>query len=38
MIVYKAPLEDLRFLLYELFDYEGTVGSLPPATKRRAGT
>jgi butyryl-CoA dehydrogenase len=29
MIVYKAPLEDLRFLLYELLDYEGTVGSLP---------
>jgi butyryl-CoA dehydrogenase len=29
MIVYKAPLEDLRFLLYELLDYEATVGSLP---------
>jgi alkylation response protein AidB-like acyl-CoA dehydrogenase len=29
MIVYKAPLEDLRFLLYELLDYEGTIGSLP---------
>jgi alkylation response protein AidB-like acyl-CoA dehydrogenase len=29
MIVYKAPLEDLRFLLYELLDYERAVGSLP---------
>jgi alkylation response protein AidB-like acyl-CoA dehydrogenase len=29
MIVYKAPLEDLRFLLYELLDYEGAVTSLP---------
>jgi alkylation response protein AidB-like acyl-CoA dehydrogenase len=29
MIVYQAPLEDLRFLLYELLDYERTVASLP---------
>ncbi|HWP58968.1 MAG TPA: acyl-CoA dehydrogenase C-terminal domain-containing protein [Candidatus Acidoferrales bacterium] len=29
MIVYKAPLKDLRFVLYEILDFEGTVGSLP---------
>ncbi len=29
MVSYKAPLEDMRFLLYELFDYEARVAELP---------
>ena len=29
MVTYTAPLEDIRFLLHELFDYENTVASLP---------
>jgi alkylation response protein AidB-like acyl-CoA dehydrogenase len=29
MIVYKPPLEDLRFVLYELLDYEEAIGTLP---------
>jgi alkylation response protein AidB-like acyl-CoA dehydrogenase len=29
MVSYKAPLEDIRFWLYEVFDYEGRVASLP---------
>ena len=28
MICYKAPLNDIRFVLYELFNYEATVASL----------
>ncbi len=29
MVTYTAPLEDIRFLLNELFDYENTVATLP---------
>ncbi len=29
MITYRAPLEDIRFLLHRVFDYEGRVASLP---------
>ena len=29
MVTYTAPLEDIRFLLYEVFDYEGRVHTLP---------
>jgi len=29
MVSYKAPLDDIRFLLYELFDYESEVAALP---------
>ncbi|MEE8609094.1 MAG: acyl-CoA dehydrogenase C-terminal domain-containing protein [Nitrospiraceae bacterium] len=29
MVSYKAPLDDIRFVLYELLDYEGTVAMLP---------
>ncbi len=29
MVTYTAPLEDIRFLLTELFDYENTVATLP---------
>ena len=29
MVTYSAPLDDIRFVLHELFDYEGTVTSLP---------
>ena len=29
MVTYNAPLDDIRFLLYELLDYEGTVAPLP---------
>jgi alkylation response protein AidB-like acyl-CoA dehydrogenase len=29
MVTYAAPLEDIRFVLNELLDYEGTVASLP---------
>ena len=29
MIVYRAPLDDIRFGLYELFEYERTVATLP---------
>ncbi len=29
MITYQAPLDDIRFLLYEVLDYEGTVATLP---------
>ncbi len=29
MVTYSAPLEDIRFVLYELLDYEGTVATLP---------
>ncbi|MGF1609016.1 MAG: acyl-CoA dehydrogenase C-terminal domain-containing protein [Kiloniellales bacterium] len=29
MVSYSAPLEDVRFVLHELFDYDGTVASLP---------
>jgi alkylation response protein AidB-like acyl-CoA dehydrogenase len=29
MVTYSAPLEDIRFLLNELLDYEGTVAGLP---------
>ena len=29
MITYSAPIEDFQFVLYELFDYESTVASLP---------
>ncbi len=29
MLTYRAPLDDIRFVLHELFDYEATVASLP---------
>jgi 3-(methylsulfanyl)propanoyl-CoA dehydrogenase len=29
MVTYRAPLEDLRFVLYELHDYAGRVAALP---------
>ncbi|MDH3593256.1 MAG: acyl-CoA dehydrogenase C-terminal domain-containing protein [Rhodospirillales bacterium] len=29
MVTYSAPLEDIRFLLNELLDYDGTVAGLP---------
>ena len=29
MVTYAAPLDDIRFCLNELFDYEGRVASLP---------
>ncbi len=29
MVTYAAPLEDIRFLLNELLDYDGTVAGLP---------
>ncbi|TAJ83117.1 acyl-CoA dehydrogenase [bacterium] len=29
MVSYQAPLDDIRFVLYELLDYEGTVAALP---------
>ena len=29
MVTYSAPLDDVRFNLFELFDYEGEVASLP---------
>lgn len=29
MVTYAAPLDDIRFVLYELFDYEGEVAALP---------
>ena len=31
MVTYKAPLDDIRFWLYELFDYEGRVAALSPS-------
>ncbi len=34
MVTYTAPLEDIRFLLHELFDYENTVASLPGYEER----
>lgn len=33
MIYYKAPLEDIRFVLYELLDYEGHIATLPNFTE-----
>jgi alkylation response protein AidB-like acyl-CoA dehydrogenase len=29
MLTYRAPLDEYRFVLHELFDYDGTVASLP---------
>ncbi len=29
MVTYKAPLDDIRYLLHELLDYEGRVAGLP---------
>ncbi|MEE8276047.1 MAG: acyl-CoA dehydrogenase N-terminal domain-containing protein, partial [Alphaproteobacteria bacterium] len=29
MLTFKAPLDDIRFVLNELFDYGGTVAGLP---------
>lgn len=29
MVSYKAPLDDIRFVLYELLDYNGTIAVLP---------
>ena len=29
MLTYDAPLDEIKFLLYEVLDYEGTVASLP---------
>ncbi len=29
MVTYKAPLEDIRFVLYELLGYEETIAALP---------
>ena len=29
MVTYSAPLDDVRFNLFELFDYEGEVAALP---------
>ncbi|MFQ5775434.1 MAG: acyl-CoA dehydrogenase C-terminal domain-containing protein [Kiloniellaceae bacterium] len=29
MVTYAAPLEDIRFALYDLWDYEGRVAALP---------
>jgi alkylation response protein AidB-like acyl-CoA dehydrogenase len=29
MLTYRAPISDIQFVLYELFDYENTVASLP---------
>ena len=29
MVTYRAPLDEIRFVLYELLDYESTVASLP---------
>ena len=29
MLTYRAPLEEYRFVLHELFDYDGVVASLP---------
>ena len=29
MVSYRAPLDDISFLLHEVFDYAGTVASLP---------
>lgn len=29
MVNYRAPLDDIRFVLYDLLDYERTVGGLP---------
>jgi alkylation response protein AidB-like acyl-CoA dehydrogenase len=29
MVTYAAPLDDIRFLLYDLLDYEGQVAALP---------
>ncbi len=29
MISYRAPLDDIRFVLYDLLDYEDTVAGLP---------
>ena len=29
MVRYRAPLDNIRFALYELLDYEGTVAGLP---------
>ena len=29
MVSYKAPLNDIRFVLYELLDYETTIAALP---------
>ncbi len=29
MVTYAAPLDDIRFCLTELFDYEATVAALP---------
>ena len=29
MITYRAPLADIRFLLHEVHDYQGSVGALP---------
>ena len=29
MLTYRAPLDDYRFVLHELFDYDATVASLP---------
>ena len=29
MVAYRAPLDDIRFVLHELFDYSGDVATLP---------
>ncbi len=29
MVNYRAPLDDIRFVLYDLLDYERTVAGLP---------
>ena len=29
MPTYNAPLEDMRFVLNEVFDYSGTIATLP---------
>ena len=29
MVSYSAPLDDIRFVLYDLLDYDGKVASLP---------
>lgn len=29
MVIYKAPLPDMRFILHDVLDYQATVGALP---------
>ncbi len=29
MVTYRAPLDDMRFLMHEVFDFDGVVASLP---------